>query len=477
MKQLTNEVNVDPVVFQPRNVNDPRYAARHRPAGVRVISASAVRLLVTNDIFGSFFSQQTSYGFIRGGDALVETVDRLREDVIAAAWIDGGDFSGGGPLAPIDADAGWAAAGALGIDAAVLGNHEFDFGDDALRGRLVEPPFPLIAADLDATGGWSGVGDHIVVAAPEGRSVAVIGLCLPERRGERVYFAEADLDAAAARLRELAASLRPDVDHVVAVVHDGVAWLTEDHRPDAVVPVDPRMGALCAAVSGHVDAVVGGHTLWRHIGAIANTPYVQPWAFATEVGVLDFTDDGLAVHAVDVDGPLGWSGPGTALEADLRTQVIGRVPEPLVTRLRGPYTLGQAVAEGLLIRTGADVALITQGEVGCVQPAVDGFAAHLPAGPVTEADICRVVPWVGGQDELWAAVLAPDEIGIARGTLNDVIGPSAVAYRQAHHAHGVTLVSAAQLPNVRAALDGDVDWAPTGVGLRDGLHSYVTALG
>jgi hypothetical protein len=23
MKQLTNEVNVDPVVFQPRNVNDP----------------------------------------------------------------------------------------------------------------------------------------------------------------------------------------------------------------------------------------------------------------------------------------------------------------------------------------------------------------------------------------------------------------------------------------------------------------------
>src|SRR5918999_278674 len=59
---------------------------------------SDVRLLVTNDIFGSFFRQETTWGVIAGGDAIVKTVNRLREGSPTSAWVDGGDFSGGGPL-------------------------------------------------------------------------------------------------------------------------------------------------------------------------------------------------------------------------------------------------------------------------------------------------------------------------------------------------------------------------------------------
>src|SRR5215472_13174399 len=88
-----------------------------------------LRLLLTNDIFGSYFAEPTSWGSVAGGDALAETVDRLRDGAAAAAWIDGGDFSAGGPLDPAsDGVLGWQAAAALPIDAAVPGNHEFDYG-------------------------------------------------------------------------------------------------------------------------------------------------------------------------------------------------------------------------------------------------------------------------------------------------------------------------------------------------------------
>jgi 2',3'-cyclic-nucleotide 2'-phosphodiesterase (5'-nucleotidase family) len=88
-----------------------------------------IRLLLTNDFFGSFATQVTSWGTLPGGDALRAEVDRLREGARASAWVDVGDFAGGGPLAPAtDGELSWAAAAKLGFDAAIPGNHEFDLG-------------------------------------------------------------------------------------------------------------------------------------------------------------------------------------------------------------------------------------------------------------------------------------------------------------------------------------------------------------
>src|SRR5215472_3520176 len=107
-------------------------------------SATPLRLLLTNDIFGSFFTEPTSWGSVAGGDALVATIDRLREGATTAAWIDGGDFSAGGPLDPAsDGVLGWQAAAALPINAAVPGNHEFDYGDAAAAKSMAQLPYPL----------------------------------------------------------------------------------------------------------------------------------------------------------------------------------------------------------------------------------------------------------------------------------------------------------------------------------------------
>jgi 2',3'-cyclic-nucleotide 2'-phosphodiesterase (5'-nucleotidase family) len=426
-----------------------------------------LRLLLTNDIFGSFFPQTTSYGCIAGGAALVQTIDRLREGAGACAWIDGGDFSGGGPLAPVDVRQAWRAADALGIDAAVPGNHEFDFGDELLKELSGEASIPLVAADL------AGVRDDVVVAAPGGRTVAVVGLCLPERRGQRVYHVDPDLETAGRRARERAHELRGEVDHVVVVIHDGVRW-----GPPALAgpaAADPRMSLLCSLLRGCVDAVVGGHTLGRHVGTLAGVPFVQPWALASEVGVLDFGPDGVTARGVWVDGPPGWDGPGADTEAELRSQVVGELREPLVTQFRGLTTLGDTLGQGLLRLLEADIALVSQTEVGCVQLAIDGIAAYLPAGPVTEADVQRVLPWPAGPlgDEVWVADLEPHELDTAAKVLTEGIGAPSTVPRQEGIRGGATLVSSSYLPRIRAAIDRDVAWELPGIGQRDGLRAAI----
>lgn len=446
-----------------------------------------IRFLLTNDFFGSFARHVTSWGSLPGGDAVKAEVARLRDEAASSVWLDVGDFSGGGPLSPAtDQELSWAAAAELGFDAAVPGNHEFDYGDVAVRAWADKLNFPLIAADTALAGMGSTFKPHQVFRSASGRSVAVIGINFAERRGRAVWDRAGDLDTAAALVIEHATMLRPDVDHILAAIHEGVPKTHNGSVGGA------RLHGFCTAVRGHVDAVLGAHTLMRHIGEIAGVPFIQPWALGAEIGVLDIDEDGAIslsgrlVPTTEPSGPRdnGWSGTGTTIVAELAAQTVGYLDLPLAEPATNEYkSFADAVTGGMLTVTGADVALTTSVEVGCGQVPLDGIHTYLPAGPVSEADILRVLPWPSGTrgDALWMADLTADDVeALTRVGLDIAIPtgrPSYRALRDRHRPYGLTVLSSNYVRNIQRAFTRDVTWTPTSAGLRDAFRSYLNRHG
>lgn len=442
-----------------------------------------LRIITTNDIFGGFFPVPTSYGHLPGGHALAATVDRLRDQAGAAYWIDAGDFSGGGPLAPASrATQSWAAADTLGIDMAVPGNHEFDYADEAFAALAGKHSLPLMSTDLRDHASVSSrpgldIAASTVLEAAGLPPVAVLGLTFPERRGLDVYDVPADHDRGVGRVREAATRLRADgAGCVVLVMHEGV--------PAAPSPADSAVGGqfsrirtLCGALRDAVDVIIGGHTCAHHLGDIDGMPFLQPWSYGAEVGLLDIDSQGIHLGTVSVRSrdSRPWTGPGTALYQQLSSEIVGQLQRPLATPAT-PDTgdLRDAVASGLVRLAAADVALVHASDVGCVQPAVDGCFAYLPSGSVTEADVLRILPWAVGDfgDAVYTAALTGSEVDalIAGFTSEDGLRPG-LARRGSG---GMTLVARNYLDKARRLLGRDHDWQPAGIGQRDGLRHYLT---
>jgi 5'-nucleotidase / UDP-sugar diphosphatase len=110
---------------------------------------------------------------------------------------------------------------AIGIDVAVLGNHEFDHGPDVLRQRIAESRFPWLAANALGPDGkpFGGAGSiHVAKAGPH--TVGFFGLITPEARiyirgGMPVRFG-GYVEHARAAVAELR---RQGADIIVAVTH------------------------------------------------------------------------------------------------------------------------------------------------------------------------------------------------------------------------------------------------------------------
>src|SRR5436190_19900734 len=110
----------------------------------------------TNDIHGQLLPRQGV-----GGIAEVATIIRnTKPDLI----LDAGDISTGTFLADEFKGAPTIQAmNKIGYMASTIGNHEFDYGQDALRMRLREAKFPFLSANLQTP--VSGIKKYTVLTA------------------------------------------------------------------------------------------------------------------------------------------------------------------------------------------------------------------------------------------------------------------------------------------------------------------------
>jgi hypothetical protein len=428
-----------------------------------------MRIVTTTDFYGSYWPTPTSWGHLPGAQGLVEAVARQRQEDPDTAWIDTGDFAQGGPLAPATSGkGGFAAAAGFGIDAATIGNHELDWGLEHLREHGGALPFPLLAANADL--GFPGCA----MLNAGRRVLGVIGITHPDLPAMHSWFRSPQPDAIQL-IPGLAAQLRRDgADAIVVAMHDGIDYT---FTGGGIRTTPQRLSHVLAPLHGHVDAVLGGHTLARAVGRIGGVPYIQPWAFGTEIGVIEWHGGDVTARAE----PVHAAGPWKYDDAGWFETIVGHVPRRLACAPRTDISLCMRLADAWRRQAGTDVALCFPQELQSCQPPVDGTIAELRAGPVRLADIMRLLPWTDGHEygQLVHAEMSQPELDrLAHPTASAagdmalapaIWGPPAISARRDLPAVAAVAFAAQWAPRLEPILGRPLTVTQTGQSLRDAL--------
>ena len=243
-----------------------------------------------------------------GGIARIATLaKRIRASSNRTLWLDSGDCFQGAPVFNLfKGEAEMRSLSLAGMDAAVIGNHEFDLGAKNLFDKIDNwATFPVIAAnygwDNPPPGAVNADGRSLKDVVPpfvmfdvKGVKVSVIGMGNTStitsifEGGNSLGFRPISDEAA---LSNWVRILRPISDVIVVVSHLG---LEEDEDLTASQVDDPNQEFTRDTLAG-VDLILGGHLhivtdppkLIPNDDAGHNTVLVHSGAFAKFVGRLD----------------------------------------------------------------------------------------------------------------------------------------------------------------------------------------------
>jgi len=291
----------------------------------------------------------------------------------------------------------------IGTQAAAVGNHEVDFGQDNLRKLAGMVSFPLLAANLKATPEPLPVRPYALFHPEGGPRVAVLGLTTEELvtathpRNARGLSLEDPLVVARAELPALAAQ----ADLVIILSHLGLAG--DSH--------------LAQYLNG-VDLIVGGHNHYRF-----DQPLVENGVLLVQAGErgaylgrmdLEVEDHRLVLRDYRII-PVDDQAPVNEKIAAKVAKLVERADQELLTMVgragselsaqrelirRGEAPFGNLVADLAREFSGAQVALFNAG----------GFRATIPLGEVRLKEIFQAFPF---RNELVTGVLSGAELQAA----------------------------------------------------------------
>jgi len=270
---------------------------------------------------------------------------------------------------------------AMGLDAMVVGNHEFDFGKAVLAKRVEEARFPVLGANVT---GFDPVKPY-VIREIGGLKIAIIGVVTEETPWATHPANVAGLQflPVAKTVERCVAELRDKADLMIVLSHIG-------YNADMT---------LANSVKG-IDVIVGGHSHTKAVKEImvGDTVIVQAWEHGLALGVLDLTVEGGRITSVSdrletILPAVGKKDEAVAAIVEkYAVQVkesMGRVIGEALVDLNaenartGESNLGNFVADIIRKETGADAAIINGG----------GLRTSILKGPVTVGHIYSVLPF------------------------------------------------------------------------------------
>lgn len=240
-------------------------------------------VLHTNDMHGHYETTEEQIG-IAGVAALKQQYEAQGADVLL---LDAGDFSQGTTL--VNHEKGLKAAEylvAAGYDAVAFGNHEFDFGAEAVRdiaAVLKAGKVPVLAANVLKEGTQEAYfGDAIVLEKGE-LKVGVFGLDTAEAQTKAAPSSVAGLDFAdkeemfAIAQKQVDALKEKGCEYIICLSHLGV-----DEES-----VGRRSTDLAEAVKG-IDLIVDGHSHTVMDGGqmVQDTMIVSTGSYLANVGTV-----------------------------------------------------------------------------------------------------------------------------------------------------------------------------------------------
>lgn len=368
---------------------------RHTSGG-RIV----LRILSTNDVHGALVTEPKDWSRGRGVGG-VAVLDALMDSARAQCnctvlRLDGGDeMQGTLESNLVHGRSVVEAFNMLGLDAATVGNHEFDWGVDTLRARMRQAHYPWLLANVyDSTSGGRPTWARPWAMLQAGSlRVAVVGYITGETKqivkAENVAgLAFPGGAAALAGVLDTVHAQHPDL--VILVAHAGAVC-------DSTGCHGEIMDLARALPPGSVDAIVAGHTHRLNNTMVNGIPIVQARSSGTALGVMDLleTPDGKRHWRVAV-----WDTFADKVTPDsAETALVAgyqRTTDALASRgvtvladslLRdgkaGQYALGNLIADAQRETAGADVAIMNNG----------GIRDDLPRGQVTYRQLFELQPF------------------------------------------------------------------------------------
>ncbi len=389
-------------------IPDPARAAARAafapaPAAVSTRDSTVLRVLTTSDLHGQLESRvwDWSQGRPVGGVAALKPwLDSLaRVCGCTSVRLDAGDEMQGTLLSNTTFGRGTIdAMNALGIDAAAIGNHEFDWSVDTLRARMSDAKYPFLSANITNAAGtarpdWATPWKLVT---KNGVKIAVIGLTTtetPTSTAARNIQGLAFGDGAQAIKRYLPEA-RAGADFVIVVAHVGAACDSSTGGGNTAACHGEILDVARQLDSGSVDLIVAGHTHLRVNTVVHGIPIVEAQSSGRSIGVVDFVRTGgrRDVRVQLVTPYADQVKPDVALTEALgrQQQAVRNISERVVARLKVPlkregdeYALGRLIADAQRAAGRADVAIMNNG----------GIRADLPEGTVTWGQAYQVQPF------------------------------------------------------------------------------------
>jgi 2',3'-cyclic-nucleotide 2'-phosphodiesterase (5'-nucleotidase family) len=378
------------------------FAPAQAAAVITTKDSMLLRVLTTSDLHGQLEARvwDWSQGRPVGGVAAMKPwLDSLARDCgCTSVRLDAGDEMQGTALSNATYGRGTVdALNNLGMDAAAIGNHEFDWSVDTLRVRISEAKYPFLSANITNTAGtarpdWATPWKLVT---KNGIKIAVIGLTTtetPTSTAARNIQGLAFGDGAQAIKRYLPEA-RAAADYVIVVAHAGAICDSTGAGNPATCHGE-ILDIARQLDSGSVDLIVAGHTHVRVNTVVHGIPIVEAQSSGRSIGVVDFVRVGgrREVRVQLVTPYADQVRPDVPMTEALgrQQQAVRNITERVVARLKFPlkregdeYGLGRIIADAQRAAGRADVAIMNNG----------GIRADLPEGAVTFGQVYQVQPF------------------------------------------------------------------------------------
>ena len=267
------------------------------------------------------------------------------------------------------------------FDAIVVGNHEFDFGQDVLKKRIAEARFTVLGANVKGLGALN----PYVIKEIEGVRVAIIGVVTDEaplttdpRNVAGLKFTSPEV-----AVKEYLRELEGRADIFIVLSHIG-------YFADRL---------LAQKVEG-IDVIVGGHSHTKLLtpSVTGNTVIVQAWEHGKALGVLDLEVENKKIvkfddHLEEIRPEKGKEDKAVAELVGKYQKIIDSVLDEMVGESavdfdgqnvrRRETNLGDLVADVMKSVSGADAAIINGGSI----------RANIGRGEIRTKDVYTALPF------------------------------------------------------------------------------------
>lgn len=380
-------------------------AAAGQPASAGS-NAREIVILYTND-FHAALDPIAAYWLpgqprIGGAAALAGYVNRFRSANDRVFLFDSGDMFSGLVSNATGGEALMEMMRAMRYDAMAIGHREFDYGAATLEAQMMRVPMPVLSANVFHHGTRHRFARPYVIVERNGVRIGVIGVTGLDARAaipaDRV--AGLDFEDPAAAIAPLVRDLRPHVDLIVLLAHQGKLGPQQtDAESQRGLQRDFDTDVRLAGAVPGIDVLIGGHA---HRGIErpfvhpdTGTLIVQTYGHGTRLGVLrlQLRDGRVASHTGEL--VTTWTArvtpdPDVARVVDrYKHDVAFKAGAPILTLSRRVYRadggespLGNVVTDAMREATSADFAM---------QHAT-GLQADLPDEPITPGHVAAVLP-------------------------------------------------------------------------------------